>query len=43
MKHTVIGHFFFQEPMVTGDNFLTIMEDTAWRYVPCGNSLPVRR
>jgi hypothetical protein len=36
MKNKIIDPFFFEEPMVTGDNFLAMMENTASCHVPVG-------
>jgi hypothetical protein len=39
MKNKDIGIFFFEKPMVTGDTFLAMMENTALHHVPVGKIL----
>jgi hypothetical protein len=36
MENKVMGHFFFEETTVTGDTFLTTVEDAALRHAPVG-------
>jgi hypothetical protein len=36
VKHKVTGPIFFEEPLVTGDTFLTLVENSALRHVPVG-------
>jgi hypothetical protein len=36
MKNKVTGPFLFEEPMVTGDTFLAMMDNTALCHIPVG-------